>query len=373
MADEIEKTHEVTKEVLAPSDGPRENLILTAVKFLQNPKVIQSPLYQKRAFLERKGLTKEEVDIAMQRAGVVEDASTTQQVNPAPYAQHQNHLALVQQLHHPVPVTLWSRTRDFTTTAVIIASVSYAVYRMYQLYIKPWLIGKSEDEESRTRRLEEYITEQMKTTAQVQQILKTIQESMTAQQTSIANLQQHVINRKNLEKFEQSTESHLIAEIKSEVTSLKGLLLSRRQFPPTPQTGPVIPTWQLDSSPSASVSGSSSLTYEMVKANSFVDVSEMTALVSSPGADPSQVNLNLSDSSQDVVPAHDNSSETIGETVEAMTKVEQVAATENTSELSNTSMEKEDSRLKPVAGKTDSDIDTFKVNGIQENDTETSS
>ena len=30
-----------------------------------------------------------------------------------------------------------------------------------------------------------------------------------------------------MEKFEQSTESHLIAEIKSEVTSLKGLLLSR--------------------------------------------------------------------------------------------------------------------------------------------------
>lgn len=34
----------------------RENLITTAVKFLQNPKVQSSPLSQKKDFLKRKGI-----------------------------------------------------------------------------------------------------------------------------------------------------------------------------------------------------------------------------------------------------------------------------------------------------------------------------
>jgi hypothetical protein len=46
---------ELPKDVLAESEGPRENLVVTAVKFLQNPKVKQSPLAQKKAFLESKG------------------------------------------------------------------------------------------------------------------------------------------------------------------------------------------------------------------------------------------------------------------------------------------------------------------------------
>ena len=37
------------------SAPPRKDLINTAVKFLQNPKVQSSPLQQKKEFLKRKG------------------------------------------------------------------------------------------------------------------------------------------------------------------------------------------------------------------------------------------------------------------------------------------------------------------------------
>lgn len=73
MAEDEAKSVEIPKEILAPPDGPREDMISTAVKFLQNPKVRKSPLHQKKAFLERKGLSKEEIEMAVQRSGVTEE------------------------------------------------------------------------------------------------------------------------------------------------------------------------------------------------------------------------------------------------------------------------------------------------------------
>uniref|UniRef100_A0A9L0TJE8 Peroxisomal membrane protein PEX14 n=1 Tax=Equus caballus TaxID=9796 RepID=A0A9L0TJE8_HORSE len=52
---------------------PREPLIATAVKFLQNSRVRQSPLATRRAFLKKKGLTDEEIDLAFQQSGTAAD------------------------------------------------------------------------------------------------------------------------------------------------------------------------------------------------------------------------------------------------------------------------------------------------------------
>jgi peroxin-14 len=43
----------------------------TAVKFLQNPNVQKSSFTHQKAFLKRKGLTDEEVEIARERAGAI--------------------------------------------------------------------------------------------------------------------------------------------------------------------------------------------------------------------------------------------------------------------------------------------------------------
>lgn len=45
--------------------------INTAVKFLQNPNVQKSSLANRQAFLKKKGLTEEEVQIACERASAV--------------------------------------------------------------------------------------------------------------------------------------------------------------------------------------------------------------------------------------------------------------------------------------------------------------
>lgn len=52
---------------LNPQPSLREDQISSAIQFLLHPKVIGSPIGTKRSFLERKGLTNEEIDEAFRR------------------------------------------------------------------------------------------------------------------------------------------------------------------------------------------------------------------------------------------------------------------------------------------------------------------
>lgn len=72
---------DVTKQsppsVFVNSEPIREDQVQNAMKFLSHPKVRGSPVMYRRSFLERKGLTKEEIDEAFRR---VPDPSPTAQV-----------------------------------------------------------------------------------------------------------------------------------------------------------------------------------------------------------------------------------------------------------------------------------------------------
>jgi len=56
--------------VFVNSEPMREEQIQNAVKFLSHPKVRGSPVIHRRSFLEKKGLTKEEIDEAFRRVPV---------------------------------------------------------------------------------------------------------------------------------------------------------------------------------------------------------------------------------------------------------------------------------------------------------------
>ncbi|CAI0549630.1 unnamed protein product [Linum tenue] len=55
------------KSVFVNSEPIREDQVQNAVKFLSHPKVRDSPVFHRRNFLEKKGLTKEEIDEAFRR------------------------------------------------------------------------------------------------------------------------------------------------------------------------------------------------------------------------------------------------------------------------------------------------------------------
>ncbi|CAJ2664373.1 unnamed protein product [Trifolium pratense] len=65
-----------TTSVFVNSEPPREDQVQNAVKFLSHPKVKGSPVMYRRSFLEKKGLTKEEIDEAFRR--VPDSAPTVQ-------------------------------------------------------------------------------------------------------------------------------------------------------------------------------------------------------------------------------------------------------------------------------------------------------
>lgn len=56
--------------VFKNSEPIREDQIQNAIKFLSHPRVRGSPVIHRRSFLERKGLTKEEIDEAFRRVPV---------------------------------------------------------------------------------------------------------------------------------------------------------------------------------------------------------------------------------------------------------------------------------------------------------------
>lgn len=61
-----------TKEpsIFVNTEPIREEQVQNAVKFLSHPKVKGSPVMYRRSFLERKGLTKEEIDESFRRVPV---------------------------------------------------------------------------------------------------------------------------------------------------------------------------------------------------------------------------------------------------------------------------------------------------------------
>ncbi|XP_005107522.2 peroxisomal membrane protein PEX14 isoform X2 [Aplysia californica] len=226
------------KQILAPSEGPREHLISTAVKFLQNPKVMSSPLYQKKAFLEKKGLTQEEIGIAVERSGVKEnvgsDVTAAQGPPPGyrPDVMNGGTSMAVAPMYAPIPPQSgWAKMRDLTMTTVVVASVSYAVYQLFQKYLRPLLLGKT-SQEKRMERLESKVVDIQKS---VSDSLGELNKTLAAMQASLQNQQP---------QFPVMNNDRGISDLKADIASLKGLLLNRNQFPPAPSISPVLPAWQ---------------------------------------------------------------------------------------------------------------------------------
>ncbi|KAL2003012.1 hypothetical protein VTN02DRAFT_5247 [Thermoascus thermophilus] len=125
----------------------REELVSSAVTFLQDPSVASSPLEKRIAFLQSKNLTQEEIDLALSRVG--EDSSsfttstsqgyTPQQqpvYRPSPPAQGFGYPPYGQWQPPPpeVPKRDW---RDWFIMATVMGGVGYGLYFVAKRYIAP--------------------------------------------------------------------------------------------------------------------------------------------------------------------------------------------------------------------------------------------
>ncbi|KAF6023812.1 hypothetical protein EB796_017879 [Bugula neritina] len=174
----------------------RERLIATAVKFLQNTSVANSSFKEKQNFLQKKGLTTDEISYALIQAQ--QELNTSHQV--------------------AVPPSRLSSLRNWTVFLAMFGGAAYAFYKFYKEFVLPFLKGEDEEE-----------TESMQKTL--------------SQQTEALTLVKGALK---IDQMQTSTGARNdIKEIKEELSSLKRLLLNRHQFPETPVSKPVIPSWQL--------------------------------------------------------------------------------------------------------------------------------
>ncbi|KAF6110647.1 peroxisomal biogenesis factor 14 [Phyllostomus discolor] len=220
---------------------PRAPLIATAVKFLQNSRVRQSPLATRRAFLKKKGLTDEEIDVAFQQSGTAAEEPPSLGLAAQVVPVQPPHL--VSQPYSPVG----SRWRDYSALAIIMAGIAFGFHQLYKKYLLPLIVGGREDRKQLERMeasLSELSGSVAQTVTQLQVTLASVQELLVQQQQKVQELAHELATAKATTSTNWILESQNINELKSEINSLKGLLLNRRQFPPSP-SAPKIPSWQI--------------------------------------------------------------------------------------------------------------------------------
>ncbi|KAH7053776.1 peroxisomal membrane anchor protein conserved region-domain-containing protein [Linnemannia elongata] len=254
--------------------GKREDILASAVKFLQDPKVQASSLGKKVAFLESKGLTSEEIEEAMQRANGTAPAAgaavsqalvpgQSQQQQMVPYPGQQVMMA-------PPPLPPKYDWKDMFIAAVVAGGFSYGMWQVAKKVVGPKLQWPSqEDLEMDKKKLDEQFDEIEKSLAEVKDSTTTVAKNVEEQtahvkeslegmsgvldgmktndekrEQELSGLKTDIENIKTMipklmEKNKES-QANVLNELQSEIKSLKSLLLNRRAPGPGAPGSPAV-------------------------------------------------------------------------------------------------------------------------------------
>ncbi|BFZ58734.1 peroxisomal membrane protein pex14 [Savitreella phatthalungensis] len=156
-----------------------EDLLTSAVQFLQDPKVADAPLAKRIAFLESKGLSQDQVQIALQRA---QDAKVGV-APPVPATSYTSYIPQQQLSPPPLPQRDW---RDWFIMAVVSGGFSWALYFLAKRYVVPLIQPPTQS------KLEEDKEEIAKQFDQVQEMLSILQTDAAAAKESAQKQQERL-------------------------------------------------------------------------------------------------------------------------------------------------------------------------------------
>ncbi|KAF2852185.1 hypothetical protein T440DRAFT_420948 [Plenodomus tracheiphilus IPT5] len=245
----------------------REDIIASAVSFLQDPSVASAPLEKRIAFLQSKNLTQEEVDVSLARAAedpslaAVSPQSSTPPSNayrPPPAAPAYGSYPPQGYWQPPPPPEPPKRDwRDYFIMATVMGGVSYGLYFTAKRYIMPLIQPPTQpqleqdkasvdesfkrafdlleqlntdtsalkaSEEARTSRLDDALGE-------VESVLASLKESSKRQGDDNRRIEDDVrglrdLIPKALDAQKESTDTRL-KELSTELKSLKTLIGNR--------------------------------------------------------------------------------------------------------------------------------------------------
>ncbi|KAJ7706100.1 peroxisomal membrane anchor protein conserved region-domain-containing protein, partial [Mycena rosella] len=251
------------------SSPDRQDLVRNAVVFLNDPSSRASPLAQRIQFLEAKGLTPAEIDLAVRQAAQGSSYAPAYVPNQYPLM--------------PPPPYRWD-WRDYFITAVVSGTVTYGAVALFKKYLLPHLqpptsTAYEQDRDALTTQfdaaealLKEIQTESAavraaveaqkekidETTKNVDAMVREVHDGEAKTRDEMREIREEVNSiREMLPKMiERNKESQTqsLGELQHELKSLKALLLSRgptmpgSSLPssPLPPLGrPSIPPWQL--------------------------------------------------------------------------------------------------------------------------------
>ncbi|KAH8663052.1 peroxisomal membrane anchor protein conserved region-domain-containing protein [Tricladium varicosporioides] len=249
----------------------REDLVTSAVTFLQDPNVSGSAIESRIAFLQSKNLTQEEVDTALARAGG-EPAPLPTHSNYAPQQvarQPQAGYGAYQQYpwQQPPPPEVPKRDwRDWFIMATVMGGVGYGLYFVAKRYVYPMIapptqpqleadkkdiddqfekaftlldqLSKDTDtlkasEQARTERLDAALTE-------VENVISELKTASRRREDESRRISDEVRGLKDLipkamEGQKETTDTRL-RELNTELKSLKTLMSQRMNPPASPST-----------------------------------------------------------------------------------------------------------------------------------------
>jgi len=198
-------------------EAVREDVVSTAVRFLQNDKVAHSSEETKRNFLSKKGLTEDEIQTAFKQVG-------SPAVPPAPPVLYQQQLLQQQLLHQQSGFS--SRLRDLLNILLLIGGVSYGVRYLWKKYVQPWLYGITQPSKSPQETL-------METCNAILTSVELLKKSMTSLESSL-DRHSYKLDQVSQNMETSSVDGSSMKDIKTEVQSV---------------TPPRIPSWQLEDGP----------------------------------------------------------------------------------------------------------------------------
>merc|ERR1712212_1383002 len=231
-----EEDKELQSMATTVEKGVRQDMVATAVRFLENDRVRTSTDDMKRKFLLKKGLNEGEIREAFARVKpAVQQPQQPQQAVPVPLQVGGGHpvIAVSQS-------SFSSRVRDLLNLLLLIGGASYGLRYLWKTYIAPWLFGPPKPVPNPQAAVVE-------TCQAVLGGVQQLQQAITSLQTSIGSQAEKLERAVEYRQGRQENTTGDIGELKAEIQSVKGLLLSSRSFPQQPPVSapPSLPAWQL--------------------------------------------------------------------------------------------------------------------------------
>ncbi|KAE9337973.1 hypothetical protein PF008_g12270 [Phytophthora fragariae] len=229
----------------------REEMVENGLKFLQHPSVQSTPLSERVSFLEGKGMTKEEIQEAIERhqnGGVSTSAASTAATQPVMQPMQQLATAAPMMMTAAAPMQMMQRrtmyppyVRVLWTLSSLVGAASvltflwnYAVQSGYIPWLRPMPplleAAKMQEEKEREAKKDEALFAEL---TNVSSAIQKQTEELAKLSTSLDEKERDMRSKTLLtaqisSSLAEQSNAQSIAELKAEISTLKALLVSKK-------------------------------------------------------------------------------------------------------------------------------------------------